>query len=135
MSQNDQAHFKNLAANVTRFLKCDWPIWDIIHERVNTRKELGVSKSRMKLSNLNIHNLVESEICKFERLCHWHLNELYNFFFPKHSIIIFSDGGFKKNLTKIAKKNVSQEHLWTAASASSFAFGKVAKLITLGWDM
>ena len=28
MSQNDQAHFKNLAANAASFLKCVWLFWD-----------------------------------------------------------------------------------------------------------
>ena len=31
MSQNGQAHFKNLAANNGRFLKCVGPFWDIMH--------------------------------------------------------------------------------------------------------
>ena len=35
MSQNDQTHFKNLAANAARFLKCVWSFWDIMHKRVN----------------------------------------------------------------------------------------------------
>ena len=34
MSQNGQTHFKNLAANAARFLKCAWPFWDIMHQRV-----------------------------------------------------------------------------------------------------
>ena len=34
MSQNGQIHFKNLAAFNARFLKCVWPFWDIMHERV-----------------------------------------------------------------------------------------------------
>ena len=34
MSQNGQTHFKTLAANAARFLKCVWPFWDIMHERV-----------------------------------------------------------------------------------------------------
>ena len=36
MSQNGQAHFKNLAANAARFLECVWPFWDIMYEGVNT---------------------------------------------------------------------------------------------------
>ena len=36
MSQNGQTHFKNLAANGARFLKCVWPFWDITHERVKS---------------------------------------------------------------------------------------------------
>ena len=35
MSQNVQTHFKNPAANAARFLKCVWPFWDIMHQRVN----------------------------------------------------------------------------------------------------
>ena len=31
MSQNDQTHFKNLAATAARFLKWFWPFWDIMH--------------------------------------------------------------------------------------------------------
>ena len=34
MSQNGQTHFKNHAVNVARFLKCVWPFWDIMHQRV-----------------------------------------------------------------------------------------------------
>ena len=34
MSWNGQTHFKNAAANAARFLKCVWPFWDIMHERV-----------------------------------------------------------------------------------------------------
>ena len=30
MSQNGQAHFKNLAACAAKFLKCVWPFWDVI---------------------------------------------------------------------------------------------------------
>ena len=29
MPWNGQTHFKNLAANVARFLKCAWPFYDI----------------------------------------------------------------------------------------------------------
>ena len=36
MSQNDQAHFKNLTAFAAKFLKCVWPFWDIMHERVKS---------------------------------------------------------------------------------------------------
>ena len=28
MSQNGQTHFKNIAANPARFLKCVWPFYD-----------------------------------------------------------------------------------------------------------
>ena len=38
MSQNDETHFKNLAAFAARFLKCIWPFWDIIHYRVKQTK-------------------------------------------------------------------------------------------------
>ena len=31
MSQNEQTHFKSLAANAARMLKCVWPFWDIVH--------------------------------------------------------------------------------------------------------
>ena len=77
MSQNGQTHFKILAGFVTVWL---W-LTNVRHPlRVKTRKELGVCKSCMKLSDLNIHNFVESEIFKFKLLRHWHLNELYTFF-------------------------------------------------------
>ena len=35
MSQNHQAHFKNLTAYAARFLKSTWPFWYIIHEMIN----------------------------------------------------------------------------------------------------
>ena len=31
LSQNVQTHFKNLAANAARYLKCVCPFWDIMH--------------------------------------------------------------------------------------------------------
>ena len=31
MSQDGQTHFKNLAGNAARLLKCVWPFWDIMH--------------------------------------------------------------------------------------------------------
>ena len=34
MYQNDQTLFKNLAAFAARVLKCVWPFWGIMHERV-----------------------------------------------------------------------------------------------------
>ena len=34
MAQNGQTHFKSLAANAARFLKCVWPFWDIMHQKV-----------------------------------------------------------------------------------------------------
>ena len=34
MYQNEQTHFKNLAAFAARFLKCVRPFWDIIHQSV-----------------------------------------------------------------------------------------------------
>ena len=39
MSQNGQTHFKNLAALATRFLKCTWPFWDMMHLTVKYFKE------------------------------------------------------------------------------------------------
>ena len=39
MSQNGQTHFKNLAANAARFLKCVRPFWDSMHERVKKNLE------------------------------------------------------------------------------------------------
>ena len=33
-SQNGQTHFKNLAVNATRFLKCVWLFWDVKYWRV-----------------------------------------------------------------------------------------------------
>ena len=35
MSQNGPIHFKNLAANAARFLKCVWPFYNIAKYRVN----------------------------------------------------------------------------------------------------
>ena len=34
MSQNGQIHFKNLAAFAAKSLKCAWPFWDIMHEKL-----------------------------------------------------------------------------------------------------
>ena len=31
MSENGQAHFKNLEANAARLLKCLCPFWDVMH--------------------------------------------------------------------------------------------------------
>ena len=31
MSQNGQAHFKNITGNASRFLKCLWSFWGIMH--------------------------------------------------------------------------------------------------------
>ena len=41
MPQNVQTHFKNLAANAARFLKCVRPFWDIMHERVKQPLQLN----------------------------------------------------------------------------------------------
>ena len=46
MSQNGQTHFKNLAANTARFLKCVWLFWDNIHLRVKDQKKLIQTKSK-----------------------------------------------------------------------------------------
>ena len=45
MSQNGQAHFKNFAANAARFLRCVWPFWDIMHQRVKTNALMQIWKS------------------------------------------------------------------------------------------
>ena len=37
MSQNGQTHFKNLAVNAERFLRCVRPFWDNMYERVNPK--------------------------------------------------------------------------------------------------
>ena len=44
MSQNGQAHFKNLAVNTARFLKCAWPFWDFMHKRDNFLSEPSFTK-------------------------------------------------------------------------------------------
>ena len=36
VSQNDYT-FKNLAANATRYLKCFWLMWDIMHYWIKTK--------------------------------------------------------------------------------------------------
>ena len=42
MSENGQTHFKNLAANAARLLKCVWPFRDIMHLSFN--ETLAVSQ-------------------------------------------------------------------------------------------
>ena len=49
MSQNDQTHFKNFAANAAKVLKCVWPFWDIMH--------YGVKVNLFNLSNDIINKL------------------------------------------------------------------------------
>ena len=56
MSQNDQTHFKNLAANAERFLKSVWPFWDIMHWRVNAFKDMSLKFSIIFI--LNFHPLI-----------------------------------------------------------------------------
>ena len=34
MFQNGKMHFKYVAVNFVRFIKCVWLFWDIMHERV-----------------------------------------------------------------------------------------------------
>ena len=41
MSQNSQTHFKNLAAFGARFLKCVWPFWVLMQQRVKKRSSLS----------------------------------------------------------------------------------------------
>ena len=50
MSQNGQIHFKNLAANAARFLKCVWPFYNIAKYRVKpeAHSEPG-QRSKMEL--------------------------------------------------------------------------------------
>ena len=36
MFENGQTHYKNLAENAARFVKCVWPFWDIMHSEVKT---------------------------------------------------------------------------------------------------
>ena len=38
MSENDQTHFKNLAANAGKFLKYVLSFWDIMYLRAQTEK-------------------------------------------------------------------------------------------------
>ena len=50
MSQNGQTHFKNLAAFAARFLKCVWPFWNTIHQRV---KSVESSKLGKKIASIS----------------------------------------------------------------------------------
>ena len=34
-TQNGQTHFKNFAANAPKFLKCVWPFWEVMYEKVD----------------------------------------------------------------------------------------------------
>ena len=43
MSQNGQTHFKSLAANAARFLKCVWLFWNIIYYRVKDLVNANIS--------------------------------------------------------------------------------------------
>ena len=60
MPQNGQTQSKNLAANAASFLKCVWPFWNIMHERVKkirlfewiTWKEFIIGVSHNKKGNL-----------------------------------------------------------------------------------
>ena len=45
MSRNGQTHFKNLAENATRSLKCIWPFLDIMHKRVKDKDILNTVNS------------------------------------------------------------------------------------------
>ena len=56
MSQNGQTHVKNVAA-ASRSLKCVWPFWDIIHERVN--KKMGLK------SEWVIHSMLQNSFFNF----------------------------------------------------------------------
>ena len=38
--QNGQTHFKNFAKNAARFIKCVWPLLNIMHERVKTNDSI-----------------------------------------------------------------------------------------------
>ena len=49
MSQKGQTHFKNLVANAARFLKCVWPFWDIMHERVKYAKNSNQNKAYVNI--------------------------------------------------------------------------------------
>ena len=51
MSQNGQTHFKNLAVNAARFLKCVSPFWGIMHYRVNPITQLWVNWALKEMRN------------------------------------------------------------------------------------
>ena len=55
MSHNGQAHFKNLAANAAKFLKCVWLFWDIMNWSVNIGKYmLKVNDKHVWAASLNL---------------------------------------------------------------------------------
>lgn len=39
MSQSSQTHFKNLAEFAVKFLKCAWPHWEIMLQRMHHDEE------------------------------------------------------------------------------------------------
>ena len=51
MSSNGETHFKNLAANAARFLKCVWPFYDIAKERLEGNKKKNFSNGSVILWN------------------------------------------------------------------------------------
>ena len=59
MSENGQTHFKNLAANAARLLKCVWPFRDIMHLSFN--ETLTVSQ------NLSNHQITITETSVTDR--------------------------------------------------------------------
>ena len=69
MSQNGQTHFKNLAAFVARFLKCVWPFWDIMHERV--KKLFKREKSILSFIRLSPNSTFSCHHSKGIKLLSW----------------------------------------------------------------
>ena len=51
MSSNGETHFKNLAANAARFLKCVWPFYDIAKEMLEGNKKKNFSNGSVILWN------------------------------------------------------------------------------------
>ena len=70
MSHNDQTHFKNLAANAmtARFLKCVWPFWDTMHERIKNKRKYIVYKTGT--GKTAWEQLMIDQLCF---LCHTHI--------------------------------------------------------------
>ena len=54
---NGQIHLKNLVANATRFSKCVWPFWDIIHKIkiFHTCKKFETAKKCSKYKSDRLH--------------------------------------------------------------------------------
>ena len=63
MSQNGQVHFKNLAANAARFLKCVWPFWNVMHWRVKVLESWSLTL-KSATTNLNVISADTAYWCK-----------------------------------------------------------------------